>query len=62
MGWLTGYAEYDEALMWDQLRNAMKDHASNPFEGFEEGPIDFPPTFKYDVSISPVYDPSVLIR
>jgi hypothetical protein len=42
--------EYDEALMWDQLRAAMKDPQKNPFPGFEEHTIDFPPTFKYDVS------------
>jgi hypothetical protein len=35
--------------MWDQLRNAMKHESTNPFPGFDEGPIDFPPTFKYDV-------------
>jgi hypothetical protein len=32
--------------MWDQLRGVMKDPDNNPFPGFEEGPIDFPPTFK----------------
>lgn len=36
-------------LMWDQLRNAMRDPATNPFPGFLEADIDFPPTFKYDV-------------
>ena len=35
--------------MWDQLQNAMKDEKKNPFPGFEEHTIDFPPTFKYDV-------------
>lgn len=42
-------AEYDEALTWDQLKIAMKDPSKSPFPGFEEGPINFPPTFKYDV-------------
>jgi hypothetical protein len=42
-------AEYEEALTWDQLRNAMMDPTCNPFTGFQEGTIDFPPTFKYDV-------------
>ena len=36
--------------MWDQLRNTMKDETRNPFSGFQEHIIDFPPTFKYDVS------------
>jgi hypothetical protein len=27
----------------------MKDHERSPFPGFEEGLINFPPTFKYDV-------------
>jgi hypothetical protein len=45
--------EYAEALLWDQLRNAMKHAETNPLPGFEEGPIDFPPTFKYDVRSVP---------
>lgn len=36
--------------MWDQLKTVMKDPEKNPFPGFEEHTIDFPPTFKYDVS------------
>lgn len=35
--------------MWDQLKMAMADPEINPFPGFEEGPINFPCTFKYDV-------------
>lgn len=42
-------AEYEEALTWDQLKIAMKDSDTSPFPGFEEGLINFPPTFKYDV-------------
>jgi hypothetical protein len=38
--------DYSELLMWDQLRGVMKDPDNNPFPGFLEGPIDFPPTFK----------------
>jgi hypothetical protein len=38
--------DYPELLMWDQLRGVMKDPDNNPFPGFSEGPIDFPPTFK----------------
>ncbi|ORX39732.1 hypothetical protein BD324DRAFT_606986 [Kockovaella imperatae] len=47
--WLVEKKKYSEALMWDQLKNAMKDEAKNPFPGFQEHTIDFPPTFKYDV-------------
>lgn len=41
-------SEYAEALTWDQLKLTMKDSNPyrNPLTGFEEGPIDFPPTFK----------------
>lgn len=35
--------------MWDQLKMVMADPEKNPFPGFEEGPINFPCTFKYDV-------------
>ncbi|RXK38371.1 hypothetical protein M231_04413 [Tremella mesenterica] len=47
--WLVEQKKYAEALMWDQLRNAMMNSSSNPFPGFQEATIDFPPTFKYDV-------------
>nr|XP_019013431.1 uncharacterized protein I206_01498 [Kwoniella pini CBS 10737]OCF52212.1 hypothetical protein I206_01498 [Kwoniella pini CBS 10737] len=47
--WLIEQKKYSELLMWDQLKLAMKDPNLNPFPGFEEGPIDFPCTFKYDV-------------
>ncbi|WWD15798.1 hypothetical protein CI109_100222 [Kwoniella shandongensis] len=47
--WLIEQKKYAELLMWDQLKLAMKDPKTNPFPGFEEGPIDFPCTFKYDV-------------
>lgn len=46
---LIQVSEYAEALMWDQLKMAMADPEINPFPGFEEGPINFPCTFKYDV-------------
>jgi hypothetical protein len=39
-------AEYEEALTWDQLKSLMRNPHSNPFSGFEESPINFPPTFK----------------
>jgi hypothetical protein len=50
--WLVEQKKYQEALMWDQLRNVMRDPAQNPLPGFEEHEIDFPPTFKYDVSFA----------
>jgi hypothetical protein len=50
--WLVEQKKYQEALMWDQLRNVMRDPTQNPLPGFEEHEIDFPPTFKYDVSFT----------
>ncbi|WVQ71467.1 hypothetical protein IAR50_001005 [Cryptococcus sp. DSM 104548] len=47
--WLIEQKKYEDALKWDQLRMAMADEANNPFPGFEEAPINFPCTFKYDV-------------
>lgn len=47
--WLIEQKKYAEALMWDQLKMVMADPEINPFPGFEEGPINFPCTFKYDV-------------
>ena len=45
--WLVKHKEYEKALEFDQLRNAMRE--GKVFEGFIEGDIDFAPTFKYDV-------------
>ncbi|KAI0249898.1 hypothetical protein BJV78DRAFT_1362618 [Lactifluus subvellereus] len=39
--------EYAQALAFDQLYNIMRN--GQAFVGFREAPIDFPPTFKYDV-------------
>ncbi|ORY22769.1 hypothetical protein BCR39DRAFT_550917 [Naematelia encephala] len=47
--WLVEHKDFAEALRWDQLRNVMRDPDANPFPGFEEHVINFPPTFKYDV-------------
>lgn len=44
---LTCRTEYAQALHFDQLKKLMKE--GKAFVGFEEGPINFPPTFKYDV-------------
>lgn len=40
--------EYAQAFEFDQLNALMK--KGTLFEGFHEAPINFPPTFKYDVS------------
>jgi hypothetical protein len=45
--WLVKHKEYEKALEFDQLRNAMRE--GKVFDGFVEGDIDFAPTFKYDV-------------
>ncbi|PVG04227.1 DNase I-like protein [Serendipita vermifera] len=47
--WLISRKEYAKAQEWDQLRKIMKSLGTNVFTGFQEPPIDFPPTFKYDV-------------
>ncbi|KAA1467365.1 DNase I-like protein [Dentipellis sp. KUC8613] len=45
--WLISRKEYAQALTFDQLYNIMRN--GQAFVGFREAPIDFPPTFKYDV-------------
>ncbi|KAF9448611.1 DNase I-like protein [Macrolepiota fuliginosa MF-IS2] len=45
--WLISQKEYAQALHFDQLRKLMA--GGKAFVGFEEGTINFPPTFKYDV-------------
>ncbi|KAK0470028.1 inositol polyphosphate phosphatase [Desarmillaria tabescens] len=45
--WLISRQEYAQALAFDQLRDIMQKEQA--FVGFQEAPIDFPPTFKYDV-------------
>jgi hypothetical protein len=40
--------EYSQALTFDQLLALM---GKGEFPGFREAPIDFPPTFKYDVDL-----------
>lgn len=44
---LTFSLEYAQALSFDQLYNLMRN--GQAFVGFREAPINFPPTFKYDV-------------
>lgn len=45
--WLISRQEYAQAFEFDQLNALMKQGKS--FIGFNEAPINFPPTFKYDV-------------
>ncbi|KAF5367443.1 hypothetical protein D9758_003808 [Tetrapyrgos nigripes] len=45
--WLISRQDYAQALAFDQLKNLMVNERA--FVGFHEAPIDFPPTFKYDV-------------
>lgn len=45
--WLMMQKRYDDALAFDQLRKIMSKDGSC-FEGFNEAPINFPPTFKYE--------------
>ncbi|KAJ7219954.1 inositol polyphosphate phosphatase [Mycena pura] len=45
--WLISRQDYAQALAFDQLRTLMQ--SGEAFVGFNEAPIDFPPTFKYDV-------------
>lgn len=47
--WLIKEKKYAQALEFDQLRKNMHGLGSSAFAGFDEAPIDFPPTFKYDV-------------
>ena len=45
--WLMMHKKYDQALAFDQLGRVLKD--GDAFKGFKEAPINFPPTYKYDV-------------
>ncbi|KAG6336357.1 hypothetical protein ID866_2714 [Astraeus odoratus] len=45
--WLISRQDYSQALAFDQLKKQME--CSSAFSGFHEAPINFPPTFKYDV-------------
>jgi hypothetical protein len=44
---MGSYEDYAQALEFDQLKVLMKE--GTILNGFNEGRIDFPPTFKYDV-------------
>lgn len=43
----SAVADYAQALAFDQLHHLMR--TGKAFVGFHEAPINFPPTFKYDV-------------
>ncbi|KAK7454606.1 hypothetical protein VKT23_011358 [Stygiomarasmius scandens] len=45
--WLISRQDYAQALAFDQLKSLMDN--GRAFVGFHEAPINFPPTFKYDV-------------
>ncbi|KAF9007658.1 Endonuclease/exonuclease/phosphatase [Cyathus striatus] len=45
--WLISRKDYAQALTFDQLKRIMDERKA--FIGFHEAPINFPPTFKYDV-------------
>ncbi|KAI0784455.1 hypothetical protein C8Q75DRAFT_778933 [Abortiporus biennis] len=45
--WLISRQEFAQAFAFDQLHRAME--SGEAFQGFHEAPINFPPTFKYDV-------------
>lgn len=45
--WLISQRDYAQALEFDQLKKVMREGLT--LQGFNEAPIDFPPTFKYDV-------------
>ena len=38
---------FEDLLQYDQLATSMQ--AGRAFAGFQEGPITFPPTYKYDM-------------
>ncbi|KAG6374303.1 hypothetical protein JVT61DRAFT_4325 [Boletus reticuloceps] len=46
--WLISRHDYAQAFAFDQLRRQMETNSA--FSGFQEAPINFPPTFKYDVA------------
>ena len=47
---LLAQNKFDELIKSDQLYRSIK--LGDAFEGFEEGPILFPPTFKYNIGTS----------
>ncbi|KAK9323432.1 Endonuclease/exonuclease/phosphatase [Lipomyces orientalis] len=51
--------DYNALLFWDQLRNEIKE--GSILVGFQEGPIAFQPTYKYDIGTN-VFDTSEKAR
>ncbi|KAK9384462.1 Endonuclease/exonuclease/phosphatase [Lipomyces mesembrius] len=56
---LVAKKDYDALLFWDQLRNEIKE--GSVLIGFQEGPISFQPTYKYDIGTN-VFDTSEKAR
>ncbi|KAK9312764.1 Endonuclease/exonuclease/phosphatase [Lipomyces starkeyi] len=56
---LVAKNDYDALLFWDQLRNEIKE--GSVLVGFQEGPISFQPTYKYDIGTN-VFDTSEKAR
>jgi hypothetical protein len=56
---LVSLGMLDECLLHDELRREL--HANRVFRGFDEGPIEFPPTYKYDLGCD-IYDSSEKMR
>ncbi|KAF8556183.1 DNase I-like protein [Imleria badia] len=46
--WLISRHDYAQAFAFDQLKRQMETNSA--FSGFQEAPINFPPTFKYNVA------------
>ncbi|KAK9364500.1 Endonuclease/exonuclease/phosphatase [Lipomyces kononenkoae] len=56
---LAAKNDYDALLFWDQLRNEIKE--GSILVGFQEGPITFQPTYKYDIGTN-IFDTSEKAR
>ncbi|KAK9458459.1 Endonuclease/exonuclease/phosphatase [Lipomyces oligophaga] len=57
---LVSKRDYRALLFWDQLSNEIKEQ--NILVGFQEGPISFPPTYKYDIGSVKAFDSSEKAR
>ena len=51
---------YDTLFLWDELRNEMTE--GTIFRGFQEGKIQFRPSYKYDVGTTKTFDTSTKKR
>jgi hypothetical protein len=57
--YLASAGEFDALVAADQLKNAMD--SNDVFVGYEEGPLLFPPTYRYDIGTDN-YDTSEKMR